>query len=160
MDGRNRHERLCEEIHSLATTAARSSGVEVVEVRVRGSAGKRVVRVDIDRAGPVRVTLGDCQAVSAQLATAIDEAGVLDDTYVLELSSPGADRPIRTADDIRRNAGRRIEIIACSPLGGRTDFRGVLSGLVDGQMCWVDDESGEMRIPLEHVAIARQEIAF
>jgi ribosome maturation factor RimP len=160
MDGCNRHDRLCAELRVLAETVARAAGVEVVDLRVRGSSDRRIVRVDIDRPGPTGVTLADCQSVSVELGHAIDDSGTLDEGYVLEVSSPGADRPIRTADDVRRNLGRRVEIVTRSPIEGRREFRGVLAGVVDDSLCLVDDTSGEVRIQLEHVALARQEMVF
>jgi len=160
MDASNRHDRLSATLGSLAAEAARRVGVEVVDIHVRGSSRKRLVRVDIDRPGPRPVTLEDCQAVSGALGAAIEETGALHDPYLLEVSSPGADRPIRSLDDIRRNTGRRIVVRTLSPVGSRREFRGPLEGLVDGQLCVLDDDAGEVRIPLGHIEIARQELAF
>ncbi len=160
MDGSNRHDQHSAVLRSLAEAAASVAGVELVEIHLRGSSRKRLVRVDIDRPGPRPVTLVDCQAVSAALGAAIDECGVLSDAYVLEVSSPGADRPIRSLDDIRRNSGRRIVVVARSAVDGRREFRGMLRGLSEGQLDVVDDDAGEVRIPLECIEIARQEIKF
>jgi len=156
----HRHESLVEQLRSLAAEAARQSAVELVELHVAGSSRSRRVRVDIDRAGPRSVTLADCQAVSLALGQAIDEAGILPTEYVLDVSSPGLDRPIRSADDARRNVGRRIVVTTSLPVDGHREFHGLLCDFCGDALRVDDDQAGEVRIPLDCIVIARQEVAF
>ncbi len=155
-----RHDELTRQIRTLAAQAAERAGVELVELHVAGSSSARRIRVDIDRAGPASVTLEDCQVVSSTLGAAIDEAGIVTSHYTLEISSPGVDRPIRTSDDVRRNVGRRILVQTNMAFAGRHEFVGVLRGFVDDALCIDDDAVGAVRIPLDSVAVARQEVAF
>ncbi len=120
-----RHEELVTNLRNLAEKVVEQAGVELVELTLKGSSGRRLLRVDIDRAGPHGVDLADCQGVSHVLGEALDEAGLLETSFVLEVSSPGVDRPIRSEDDYRRNTGRRIVLSTREPIGGRRSFRGV-----------------------------------
>jgi len=151
---------LLEAIRGLALRVASDVGVELVDVALRGSSTNRALRVDIDRAGPRGVNLEDCQCVSAALGAELEARELLDSRYVLEVSSPGLDRPIRSDADFRRNTGRRVEVVTRGPQLGRTRFTGVLLGRSEGSVRIADDELGEVRLPLEEVASTRQEVGF
>ncbi len=91
------------EVERLAAAVASRRGLEVVEVRYHRRAGRGTLRVDVDRPGTPGVGLDDCEAVSRELEVLLDEGGMIEEPYDLQVSSPGLDRPIRTDDDIRRN---------------------------------------------------------
>lgn len=157
----SRHAELVEALRRETEPIATSLGVELVEVSVRGSSRRRLIRFDIDRAGPQGVGIDDCKRVSDALGEALEAMDWVAESYVLEVSSPGVDRPIRDADDVRRNTGRRIVVTMREPLDGRTTFRGVLTG-GDGQALTVqeDSDADAVLIPLGEIAIARQDVGF
>lgn len=158
--GQSRHEILLEELGRMAGKVVEDAGLELVELSLKGSSKKRVLRLDIDRPGPGGVGLEDCQLVSQRIGSALEEEDLLRSSYVLEVSSPGIDRPIRTDDDIRRNSGRRVQIETTEPIEGRRVFAGVLVG---GEADWVElriDESEVVKIPRDCIQMARQEASF
>jgi len=143
----------------LVERVVENMGLEVVEMVVKGPRGKQTLRVDIDRAGVPGVGLEDCRHVSHALSAALDEADRFTSRYVLEVSSPGADRPIRTIDDIRRNTGRRVLLRARDEKTDATlTYRGKLLGHHDGCVALDADDDGEIRIPLDAILEARQEL--
>jgi len=156
----SRHEVLLEKLERLAAKTVSDTGLEIVELSLRGSSKKRVLRLDVDRAGSGGVKLEDCQLVSKHIGAALEDAGLFRNSYVLEVSSPGIDRPIRTDDDIRRNAGRRIRIETTEPIEGHKVFAGVLVG---GEADWLElriDEEEVLKIPRNRIQMARQEASF
>jgi len=156
----SRHAVLLGELERLAAKVVSDAGLELVELSLRGSSKKRVLRLDIDRAGPGGVGLEDCQHVSKHVGAALEETDLIQSTYVLEVSSPGIDRPIRTDDDIRRNAGRRVRIETTEPIEGRRMFAGVLVG---GEADWLElriDDEEVLKIPRDRIQMARQEASF
>lgn len=156
-----RHATLLEGLRRLAGRAAEEAGVELVDFALRGSSRRRTLRVDIDRAGPRGVDLDDCKRVSELLGAAIDdEEDLIEGSYVLEVSSPGVDRPIRSPEEIRRNTGRRVVVTTREPAGDRRTVRGLLAGQRDGALIVEDEERNEIEIPLENVETARQEVEF
>jgi len=156
-----RHASLLEALTGLAAGTAEEAGLELVDLTLRGSSRRRTLRVDIDRPGPRGVDLEDCRRVSELLGAAIDTAeGLIEGSYVLEVSSPGVDRPIRSADDIRRNTGRRVVVTVREPANGRRSFRGLLAGERNGAMILEDEGRNEIEIPLENVETARQDVEF
>jgi ribosome maturation factor RimP len=149
-----------DELTGIASRVAEEAGVELVEVVLRGSGNRRRLRVDIDKEGPRGVDLDDCQKVSKALGAALDEADPIGGSYVLEVSSPGANRPISSPDDIRRNTGRRIVVTTEEPDEGKRSFRGLLLGEANGCLRLADEGNGEIDIPLGKVQIARQDIGI
>jgi len=156
----DRHTELVCRVEEAAVRAARDEGVELVEVFLRGSSRKRLVRADIDRPGPTGVTHDDCKRVSGALGRILDEEEVLPGSYVLEVSSPGADRPIESADDVRRNTGRRIVVTTDEPIAGAREFHGILTGGSAGALTVQQEDHDPVEIPFDRVVKAQQDTGF
>ena len=149
---------LADQLRPLVTRVVESMGLELVELVLKGTRGSRMLRVDIDRAGVPGVNVDDCQRVSRELGDALDDANLIDGRYTLEVSSPGIDRPIRTTDDIRRNTGRRVFVTAADEQNVKRSYRGRLLGHEDDCLVLSDDEQREIRLPLDGIVEARQEL--
>ena len=147
-------------VHGIGSEIASELGLEVVDLALGRARRKWHIRLNIDRVGPTGVGIDDCQRVSHGVGTVLEQRDVIPGSYVLEVSSPGIDRPIRTADDVRRNTGRRVVVQTHEPLDGRSSFCGVLVGLEDGLLRLRPDQGDEVRVPFDSVATARQEIPF
>jgi ribosome maturation factor RimP len=119
-------------IRDAAERAARSAGVEVVDVEWK--IGKqRFLRVFIDK--PEGVSHRDCQAVSEQLGVLLDlEDMVPGSRYVLEVSSPGLDRKLTKPSEFERFAGRLARISTTEPVANAKFFEGRLAGFADGRV--------------------------
>lgn len=86
-------------------------GFDLVEFRVGGSRSRPLLDVRIDRRDLKRVEVGDCERASRAIEARLDaSAGVIDGRYVLEVSSPGLERALRTVADWRRFTGRRANV--------------------------------------------------
>lgn len=109
-------------------------GFEVVELERAGSRARPLLRLRIDRSGAAgpesEVTVEDCRQVSRALESWLDERGDLSTRYVLEVSSPGVERPLVRARDFERFAGQEVRVRAKEPIhGAATRVEGVLLGL-------------------------------
>lgn len=144
-------------VKEKADEVAALHGLEVVEIVLRRQGKYSLLRVDVDRAGPGGVGLGDCERVSRDLEAWLDRQDPIAGTYELQVSSPGLDRPIRTDDDVRRNTGRRIVVETSVEIGGSTRLRGTLLGLDGASIRLGLPEGGEATIPREHVVSAVQD---
>ena len=141
---------------ALADVAA-AVGCELLLVERQGS----VLRVTIDH--PEGVTLTHCEAVSRAASPLLDAAGVDSGRYVLEVSSPGLDRPLLRPRDYERFQGSAVRVVWRSPdEGGKLVVRGRLSGFEarEGGIAILEDgERGRiLRIPLAEIVSARLEI--
>ena len=150
--------KMIDEIRGLTASAVESIGLEVVEVILRRHGRESRIRIDIDRPGAGGVAIEDCRAVSRRVEDLLDDSDLIPGSYVLEVSSPGLDRPIRTDDDVRRNTGRRVIVRTHEPVEGRTTFRGVLLGLEGNEIRLREDEAGDISISRDGIDRAHQEI--
>lgn len=105
-------------------------GYELVEVEVAGQSGVRILRIYLDKPGGIG--LDDCTAVSQLLNPLLDAEDFITENYVLEVSSPGIDRPLRKPPDFTRFAGEPVTVLTHSPIEGRKKFTGTLLGFEDG----------------------------
>lgn len=158
--GLNHQERI-DGLISLARETVVGLGLEFVELQLRGSSRHRVITVLIDRPGLEGVTHEDCKKVTHQVGECLEDSPLVPETYDLEISSPGIDRPIATADDIRRNVGREITVKTREPIEGETEFRGRLVGGNQELMRIERITSGEaLEIPLSAIESARQHVGL
>lgn len=128
-------------------------GYELVELEFGRQGRARVVRIYMDKVGGA-VTLDDCVAATQLMSPVLDKAGVIDEQYMLEVSSPGFDRPVRKAADFERFRGETVRVVSRVPVEGRSRFKGVLMGLEDGLIRL--DCDGEPRcIHIENLKSAR-----
>lgn len=109
-------------------------GYELVELEQAGSRARPILRVSIDRPdsrpGEPAVSLDDCTAVSRALEPWLDQREGLSDRYVLEVSSPGVERPLVRPRDWERFAGAEVAVKGREVLAGRAKrLEGVLLGL-------------------------------
>src|SRR5260370_37606317 len=96
-------------IHAIAERVAVSSGLEIVELEIRGGGKARMLRIFIDRPGGV--THDDCAKLSREVSTIFDvEDAVPGGSYVLEVSSPGLDRKLSRPVDFERFQGSRVKL--------------------------------------------------
>lgn len=104
------------------------------------------LRVFID--SPNGITVDDCAAVSRQISAVLDVEDPIPGEYLLEVSSPGMDRPLFTLDQFRRYSGEQVKIRLRSPFEGRRNFKGVLTG-VEGDEVVVAVDEHEYLLPIE-----------
>ncbi|MBT3350594.1 MAG: ribosome maturation factor RimP [Nitrospinaceae bacterium] len=128
----------------LAEEVAHSLGFEVVEIERGGGRGRMVIRLFIDK--PDGVAVGDCSRMSRELSMRLEEEDLIESSYVLEVSSPGLERPLRKAVDFERFSDSPVEIRLFSPDGesGRKQFTGTLLG-IEGETVTIKVEGGEKR---------------
>lgn len=97
---------------------------ELVDVEYLKEAGTWYLRVFIDKQGGI--TIDDCEYVSRALDVKLDEKDPIKDPYILEVSSPGLDRPLKKEKDFERSLGKSVEVKLYKPLNGEKEFVGVL----------------------------------
>lgn len=140
-------------IRDLVEPLAAPVDADVDEVVVRGARGSRVVRVTVDREDG-GIDIGTCARLSRALGQLLDERDLIDGKYTLEVTSPGADRPLRSARDFRRNLGRVVRI-AHAGRGPDHPPTGEVVGVVqavDTDAVTLDVDGEEVAVPLREVA--------
>lgn len=122
-----------DKIHEIVERVAASSGLEVVEVELRGGGKARMLRIFIDKEGGV--THDDCSNFSREVGTIFDvEDAVPGGTYTLEVSSPGLDRKLSRAAEFERFSGSLVKLMTREPISGNRYFEGRMTWLGDGRL--------------------------
>jgi ribosome maturation factor RimP len=122
-----------EKVREIAERVAASSGLEVVEVELRGGGKARMLRIVIDK--PAGVTHEDCANLSREVSTILDvEDAVPGGSYTLEVSSPGLDRKLTREKDFERFTGSRVKLTTRNPVNGNRHFEGRLESFADGKL--------------------------
>ena len=131
-------------------------GLDLVELRVGGSKSRPTLQVRIDRRDGGNVTVDDCATASRAIEARLDAEHRMGDRYVLEVSSPGVERPLKKVSDWRRFVGRRASVLSPA-LNGREEVEIVgLEGESGEEVVVVRTTRGtEQRIPLAEVKEAR-----
>jgi len=114
-------------------------GFELVNVEYLSERGRWVLRIYIDKEGGV--TIDDCAMISGELGDLIDIKGIIEHEYVLEVSSPGLDRPLKREADFLRVIGKKIKVRMTVPVNGRRNFSGYLKDMRD-QILYIEAEGG------------------
>lgn len=150
---------------------ARSHGLEIFDVQLRREPIGMVLRVVIDRpaTGAVEapedsVGIEDCQRVSQDLSALLDVEDELaeqelDETYTLEVSSPGLDRPLRHESDYRRFTGRLAQVVTSEPIERQSAFAGRIKGVEDGSVL-LEEGRKTHRVPLAKIKRAHLDVEF
>ena len=148
---------IVERVRAIADPLLMDEGMELVEVDYRREARGWVLRLTIDKEGGV--TLDDCGRISQVVGRELDVEDFISAAYVLEVSSPGLNRPLRGEKDFIKHRNRLIKLRTVDPINSRQQFKGKLLGVSNNQI-ELEMEEGIVQIPLAKIAKANLEIEF
>jgi ribosome maturation factor RimP len=129
-------------------TLLKGSEIELVDLQFGASPRGLLVRILVDKPGGV--TVEDCARVSRAVGDQLDALEAISGRYVLEVSSPGIDRPLRRREDYERFAGETAEVVTLEMIGDRREHRGTLAGFdaATGSVLLGDEGGAITAIPL------------
>ena len=154
MSRREDYEKKAEE---LLTPIVEGYGFELVDVEYVKEAGNWYLRGYIDKPGGI--TVNDCEAVSRVFSDKLDENDFIEDSYIMEISSPGLDRPLKKEKDFERSMGKLVEIRTYRPIEMQKEFCGVLSAY-DESSVTIEEEDGSRTFEKKDIALIRLAIEF
>ena len=128
----NERQSLETRITELAEQVAASMGMEVVLVEIKGDGNRSIVRTFIDQPGGI--TLDDCERFSKRFSVSLDVEDWIPFSYVLEVSSPGVNRPLVKEADFQRFCGKNAKVRTRSHIAGQRNFKGKIVGVTEGRL--------------------------
>ncbi len=145
--------RVVAEVRRIVEPLCTATGFELVHCEFQREPGGVALRLYIDKPGGV--SLDDCVAISRQAGDLLD-AGLDENIgpYNLEVSSPGADRPLSREVDFQRFAGHRVRVKVATAVEGRKNFSGLLKGIADGRVT-LEVDGATVALALEEIVRAR-----
>jgi ribosome maturation factor RimP len=145
----------------LAEPIAGELGLEVLDIEFSGAASGRLVRIYLDNPAPDRaVSVADCEAVSRRMGDVLDAHETVGGRYMLEVSSPGLNRPLRKASHFEAVIGGRVRVRMHDPVDGKRSVVGLLVDVDDGQLSVKEDSGDVVRTKLDNIERANFEFEF
>lgn len=141
----------------LALPVVEEAGCELWDVEYVREAGTWFLRIYIDKAGGVDIL--DCEKVSRALSDLLDEADPIEGSYTLEVSSAGAERPLKRPGDFERFMGSPVAVKLYKAKDGRKEFAGTLAGYDNGDVTITVGDAA-MTFGKDEVALCRLRIEF
>lgn len=151
--------KITEAVKRIAESAAKKYDCALFDVEYKKEGADYVLRVYIEKENPdENISINDCENVSRYLSDLLDESDPIPNAYMLEVSSPGIDRPLRNKDDYEKYKGRLVDVSLFAKINGAKSLNGVLSGYGDDYV--LIDADGEIKIPLEKISGIKLAISF
>ena len=131
---------------------------ELVDVEYVKEGGTWYLRAYIDKPGGIAIN--DCETVSRALSDLLDEKDFIDDSYVLEVSSPGLGRPLRKEKDFLRSIGEEVDVRTFRPIDHQKEFTGVLKSFDKEKIVLEMEDDQEMVFQRADIALVRLSFDF
>jgi ribosome maturation factor RimP len=142
---------LPDRVRELVLPLAEQLEVDLVDVEVKGQQGRRVVKLVADAADPgAGLDVETIASLSRRAGAKLDETDLVPGAYTLEVTSPGATRPLRRARDFARNVGREVDIVRGEEHGEPRTLRGEVTD-VDDEAVTITTGDGDVQVPLTEI---------
>ncbi|MCY3822833.1 MAG: ribosome maturation factor RimP [Nitrospinae bacterium] len=144
------------QIWTIAQEVVSGLGFELVDIELTGSRSQQVIRVYIEKPGGI--LLSDCVAVSRELGELFEDKNVIENSYRLEVSSPGIERPLRKAQDFERYVGHRVRIRLKSKQEGKRRIVGKIVEVDDNMIRIISKNGQKASFSLADIAKANLDV--
>ena len=131
---------------------------ELVDVEYVKEAGTWYLRAYIDKEGGIAVD--DCEVISRKLSDWLDKEDFIDESYILEVSSPGLGRPLKKEKDFARSLGKDVEVRLYRQLNRQKEFTGVLSAYDESTVTLTMEDKSQMVFERGDIALIRLALDF
>ncbi len=155
MSRREEYEKKTEE---LVMPLIEKNNFELVDIEYVKEGDRFYLRVYIDKEGGI--TIDDCEIISRALEEKLDAQSFIEDSYILEISSPGLGRPLKKEKDFERSIGKEVEIKLYKAINRQKDFEGVLKSYTEEQLTIEIDDKEEMVFERKDIALIRLSFDF
>ncbi len=153
----SRREEYEQKTEAILTPIVESRGFELVDVEYVKEAGTGYLRWYSDT--PAGITVTACEDVSGAFSDILDEQDFIEDSYIMEISSPGLDRPLKKEKDFKRSLGKLVEIRTYRPIEKQKEFCGILNAY-DSNSVTIDEDGTERTFDKKDIALIRLAIEF
>lgn len=149
---------LRQQVTSLIEPIILQHGYELVELQLQQQKGRYFIRLYVDTSEGL--SLGDCQRLSIEIGQLLDKEDVIPTAYMLEVSSPGLDRPLRTPRDFQRQHHRLVTVLLHTPFMAETRYTGRIVAVTQTDLALDRAPGPPLSIPFSHIDHGVVEIEF
>ncbi|MGE4282192.1 MAG: ribosome maturation factor RimP [Clostridia bacterium] len=145
-------------VFELAQPLAQQNGCEVVDIEFKREGASWFLRVFIDKKDGI--TIEDCEIVSKDISAELDRVDLIEQSYYLEVSSPGLDRPLKKEQDFLRHLGDKVEVKLYKALNGTKKLTGILEEYHDDRIILHLEDDSKLELTKEKIALVRLFVDF
>ena len=145
-------------VRNLLTQVIEETGVELVDIEFAKEGQNWYLRIYIDKNNGI--TIDDCEKTSRIAEKILDEKDIIEQAYILEVSSPGIDRPIKKDEDFEKFAGEIVDIKLYKAIDKQKEFQGALKGLEGSIVTIVEENGEELSFERKDIASIRLAVLF
>lgn len=150
------HAAFTEDLKKILQPILDEESIELVELITVMTRKTLLLRLLVDRIGG-GISMGDCAQLNEKIRAYLDTSNIVGPDYLLEVSSPGLDRPLRTKKDFLRCINRRAKFFFNEAINGKIEVIGIIAK-VEEDIVRIDINSGVLEVPLENISRAKQVI--
>ena len=147
-------EALIDELKIFVSDFLKNRNLDLVEVIHRHEGGDLFLRILVDKPEG-GINMDECASVNRDLGEALDAKDLLQQRYVLEISSPGLDRPLKTEADFKRSLNKNIKFLLNDFISGKVEWDGIINKVSEGKV-YITTKDSILEIPLEKINKAKQ----
>ena len=149
---------MTDKIKELIQPVLEEEGVELVELIYRRERGRQVLRLLVDK--EYGITLEDCAGLNERIGKVLEESDAIAERYVLEVDSPGIDRPFKVKRDYERALGRLVRVTLSEAVLDKKEYIGRLEQVLEDSIKVDVKKKGVLGISFTKITRARQEVEF
>jgi len=149
---------MIDKIREIIMPVLQEENAELVEIIYRREAGRQVLRLLVDSNGGIKLV--DCARLNEKIGQVLDERDIIQESYVIEVDSPGIDRPFKTKRDYERAIGRLVRVTLSERIQDKKEYVARLEEVSDIGVKIDVKKKGIIEIPFEKIVRAREEIEF
>lgn len=142
------------QIEEIALPFLQNLQVEIVEFHLRPHKGKIFIDILADKPKG-GITLYECSLINKHIIQRIEEGNLISEDYIVEVSSPGLDRPLKSPRDFSRVMGRRVRVILQEAILEKSEYAGVVKSVNEKEVL-INFKNNIVNIPLEKIVKAVQ----
>jgi ribosome maturation factor RimP len=144
------------ELESLISTYLGAQNLDLVEFTYRQEGRNLVLRILVDKPEG-GISIGECAALNQQIGSILDEKNLIEGSCLLEVSSPGLDRPLKTSKDFLRCLNREARFFLTEQMNGKIEFKGLIREVKDNSIN-VETDGQNIEVPFSKIFRVKQVI--
>lgn len=149
------NEELIEHIEHVIAPILAENDLDLFKVKIERQGGRLLIEAFVDKTSG-GITIDECASMNKKFAEKIEEENLINDAYVLEVSSPGIDWPLETQRDYVRATHKKVRLVLSEAIDNKQEYIGIITRVDGDQVAVICDPSEEFVIPIEKIKKAVQ----
>ena len=141
-----------EKLREIIARILSDNHMDLVDLTFKKEYSRKVLKIFADNGEGI--TLDECVEINRIVGEALDKEDLISENYVLEVSSPGLDRPLKKTADFFRVKGKKISVFTYAPISDKKEFIGVLEAVNEETITILEEPARLVTIPIDKISKA------